>query len=371
MDPDQMQRFITELEHARGIIGENLAAIRQEFAANGVPATSLGPLFEIEQWIDEHLPELRRRNQLARDMAWLPGWAPGGAGGGLVGYDETAVLPAAEARRLGTELAARYKAIDPHPFLDFAPSADDTYRAIVAELAAHANDAEFAAAFFAGIGADRTIELPARLRTWLPEGQDAAVATVSRAFGVAVSAGMAVGGFAAIAERAHDASSAHASDDERAGVGDLPSAGRFPTEWLAPTVANQVLLPGRAALTSGAALTPYLPALAANPPAARLALNLASTQSPLPQPIDLTAPLTGGGDGTAGQSTRSRSPADRRPDLPGLLQQLNDRASFDAASADAFGRLLASAAGAYDEHDGAHSDTAARFAFTTITHAPA
>ncbi len=365
MDPEQMQRFIAELEHARGVIGENIAAIRQEFLANGVPATSLGPLLEIEQWIDERLPELRRRDRLARDMAWLPGWAPGTAGG-LVGYDETAVLPPAEARRLDTELAGRYRAIDPDPFLDFAPGADDAYRAIVAELAAHAYDAEFTAAFFAAIGADRTIELPARLRKWLPEGQEEAVATVSRAFGVAVTAGMAVGGFAAIAQRAHDATSADAGDAERAGVGDLLSAGRFPTEWLAQTVANQVLLPGPGLAASGPALTPYLTALANNPAAARLALSLASTESPLPKPPDLTPPLPG--DTTSsGTGTGDRALGDRRPDLPSLLKQLNDRASFDAASADAFGRLLASASGAYDEKDGAHTDGAARFAFTVIT----
>ena len=350
IDPELMDRFVGELERARRVIGENVEAIRQTFAANGMSALSLGAIREVEQWIDERLPELRRRNQMARDMAWLPGWAPVG---GLVGYPEKDLPPAAEARRLGDELAGRYKDIDPDPFLDFAPGADEKYQAIIDELAARSLDPEFTASFFGRLGAARTLELPARLRKWLPQGQVAGIEAVSRAFGSAVSGGMAVGAFAAIATAVRDRTD---DFDQRAAVGDLLSAGRFPTEWLARTVADQVLLPRRGGTASGEGLTPFLNALAADPAAARLALRLACTDSPLPKRPDLRPPLSDGAEAV-----------DRRPDLAGLLAELNDRAAVDAGSADAFGRLLASASGVYDEGDGAHSDLAARFAFTVIT----
>ena len=37
IDPELMDRFVGELERARRVIGENVEAIRQTFAANGMP----------------------------------------------------------------------------------------------------------------------------------------------------------------------------------------------------------------------------------------------------------------------------------------------------------------------------------------------
>ncbi|WP_169949505.1 hypothetical protein [Microbispora sp. H11081] len=339
-----MNRFVKELEHARGVIGERTEVVRRVFASMGLPAAALSPVSEIQRWIDERLPDLRRRHRLAVRLDDAPGWSPGS----LVPYDEKNLLGAAEARRLGGALAATYLDVDPDAPFDF--HLVDKYRELVEDLAAHADDSEFTAALFAGIGVRRTVELPRRLRQVLQENVDEAVRTVSRAFGSAVSGGSAVPGFAAVAAAART----RADDEEdRRGIGELLSAGRLPTEWLTEVVTTQVFLPGEK--TSGATLAPYLEALAADPAAARLAIALATRDSPLPRDTAGLLPRPG------------LLPRDRRPDLVTFLRDLNDRAAVDATSAGAFGRMLAAASGAYDERDGAHSDVAARFAFAVVT----
>ncbi|MEU7877539.1 hypothetical protein [Microbispora bryophytorum] len=106
-------------------------------------------------------------------------------------------------------------------------------------------------------------------------------------------------------------------------------------------VATQAFLPGEK--TRGETLAPYLEALAADPAAARLAIALATRNSPLPK------------DAAARLLTRpGLGPRDRRPDLVPFLRDLNDRAAVDATSADAFGRMLAAASGAYDEKPMVH-----------------
>ncbi|WP_248963899.1 hypothetical protein [Sphaerisporangium perillae] len=350
INPGLMDGFVTEVEHARGVIGERTEAIRRVFAANDVSATSLDPIAEVERWLDERLPDLRRRSKMAHDIAKLPDWSPAAASA-LVPYEEKSVLPAAEAQRLGTDLAAQYKKIDPDVFFD--PGLDEKYQKIVDGLAAHAHDPEFTAAFFAGLGLNRTLQLPERLRRGLQEGDQSAVDTVSQALGTALSAGgAAAAGLAAIS---NGLTKKAANYDEQKAIGELLSAGRFPTEWLAQVVATQIFTPGDR--TAGSILTPYLKALAKDPGAARLAISLVARDSPLPRDTlaKLSIPLV------------SIQPKDQRPDLATFLKTLNDRAQGDDSSADAFGRVLAAASGAYDEKDGQHSDVAARFAFTVIT----
>ncbi|MBP2705694.1 hypothetical protein JOL79_17915 [Microbispora sp. RL4-1S] len=348
ISPEAMGRFVAELEHARGVIGERAEAVRRVLAATGLPAASLAPIGEAERWLDDSLPDLRRRHRLADRMTALPSWSPSAAG--LVPYREQDVLSAAEAGRLGRELALFYRSVDPDA--PFDPGLGDAYRKLVDTLAAHADDAEFAAAFFAGIGPRRTVELPRRLRQHLEEGVEQALATVSRALGDAVGGGASAPGFAAVAAAIRTKTE---NDDDRESIGELLSAGRFPTEWLAQVVAVQAFLPGDR--SSGPALTPYLTALGNHPEAGRLAISLVTRDSPPPRDTlkRLLAP------------TPALASVDRRPDLAAFLRDLNSRAATDPGSADAFGRMLAAASGAYDEKDGAHSEPAARFAFTVIT----
>ncbi|MCT9929411.1 hypothetical protein N5079_04175 [Planotetraspora sp. A-T 1434] len=358
IDPGLMDGFVDQMQHAREMIGEHAESIRRVFAANGIPAASLGPIGEVERWIDERLPDLRRRTQIARNMAKLPTWTPAAASA-LVPYDEKTILPPAEARRLGRELAAEYTQCHP-----FDPDLAKKYQKIVDVLAAHVHDSEFTVAFFAELGLRGTLDLPQRLRQALQEGEKSAIDTVSRAFGTAVSAGAATGGFAKISNAMKNRTE---TIQDRGAVGDLVSGGTFPTEWLAEVVASQAL--GRKDMavgssprmydsgdaTLGSLLTPYLNALARDPAAARLAISMVTRGSPRV------------GNKAAELLLFNPALADPRPDLATFLSNLNGRAALDPTSADAFGRLLASASGVYGEKDGHHSDVAARFAFNLMT----
>jgi len=239
--------------------------------------------------------------------------------------------PPGEARGQGRDLAARYNAIDPDPACGFNPGLDRKYLEIIAELGGYVLDPEFTAAFFAGLGLERTLALPCRLdramRTTAPDSLPRALDLVSRAFGTAVSGGSTTAGFETLTE---DAKRAPA-------VARLLSAGRFPTAWLAEVAALQVFTPGNQ--VRGAALTPYLNALADDPAAARLAIGLSTRDSPASRAPLWDVPCT---------------PADRRPDLAGFLRELDDRAGIDETSADAFGRLLMAASGAREDADRGH-----------------
>ncbi|GII62537.1 hypothetical protein Skr01_26220 [Sphaerisporangium krabiense] len=336
IDPNLMDSFITEMEHARSIIGEHTEAIRRIFTAKDIPAASLTPIAEIEAWIDQKLPDLRRRIKLAHATARLPSWSPD-IPTGLVPYDETSDLPLAEARRLGIALAAEYKKIDPDAL--FQSDRTEICRKILEGLASHIHDPEFTAAFFTALGLDGTLRLPVILREHLQPGEEATLApprprdetirTVSQAFATAVSAGSHVPGFSRIIEALQNS---NLSSRSSFGGSLLLSAGTFPPEWLARVVtARGLAIPNK--IDSG-----YLYALANNPAAARFAMEAVTT----------------------GNATK----------LTTFLQQVSERTTGPYATdaeADAFGRLLAAASGAYDEEDGKHSKDAAALGFTIMT----
>lgn len=333
MDPELMDRFIAAMEQARDVIGENMAAIRQVFVANGMSTVPLGPIDEVEAWIGEQVPELRRRNQMVHGMAALPSWAPGGMAR-LVGYDEQLVLPAADARRQGRALGEEYARIEPIGFMSWGRTSSDAYERVISQLATHKYDADFTAAFFAAIGPAGTLEITSRLRENLDtEGYDpnTALRAVSIAFAAAVSGGAKVPGFAQVMNSVAKPGKSDKPERVRSQVAGLLAAGDFPPEWLAGVVtAYHGLDPKR--LEQG-----FLYALGDNPAAARMAISAATPKEGLPR----------------------------------LLRDLNDHAgvryAYTEGMADPFGRMLAAAAGAYDERDGAHSQDAARFAFAVMT----
>ncbi|GII27343.1 DUF6571 family protein [Planotetraspora mira] len=334
IDPALLGGFVTELEHARGVIGERAEMVRRIFAANGVPAASLDPIGEAERWIDENLPELRRRHQMAGNIARLPGWNPG-TPGGLLPYEEKAILPAADARRLGRQLASDYLGISDS---FFNPDRDEDYRTIVYRLVEHLHDPEFTAAFFATLGPQRTLDLPTVLRNNLfalaedatldpPRPDDLWLRAVSLAFGTAVTGGSQVPGFAQV----KNAILVPPSQDWF-GASLLLSSGAFPPEWLTEAVVARGLDDPRH-VNAG-----YLYALGNNPAAARLAIQAVTRGDPAKLRDFLT--------------TLNKSAA-------GMYQE--------AGRGDAFGRMLAAASGAYDEEDGEHTKEAAFFAYTVMT----
>lgn len=335
IDPDLMQGFITALERGRDMIGEQSERIRQLLATAEVSTLGLQPIKEIEGWIGDELPTLRRRNETIRASDNLVPWLPGS---GLVGYDEGKIVSPAEAQRQGTALGKRFLTIDSVDFPWFGRTSSDEYGQIVKELSANRNDADFTAAFFAALGAERTIGLPALLRKNLdsshpqaplapPRPDDEVLRAVSQAFGAAVTAGSSVPGFAKIKDAIRNAG-------PQAGL--LLSGGKFPAEWLKDVVLAQGLADPRKV---GAG---FLYALGNNPAAARQAITA------------VTGPY-----------------AKDQTKLKTFLKTFNDSAGGKYAgsddNADAFGRMLAAASGAYDEQDGKHSKEAAALAFTVMT----
>ncbi|MEO3814542.1 DUF6571 family protein [Sphaerisporangium sp. B11E5] len=333
-----MDGFISSLDHARNQIGEHSGAIRRLLSTNALPTSALNPISEIEHWIDTKLPDLRRRNQIAHATSNLPDWSTTGTPR-LVPYKEQAASSPTESRRLGTELAARYKQIDPDAVLD--PLLDQKYQQIIDTLADHVNDPEFTAAFFAALGLEATVLLPVLARQKIgtkngvgtlapPSLNDKVLTTVSAAFATAVTAGSHVPGFAAIKEALR---TRPMSRLDQFGAGLLVISGKFPAAWLAQVATTN----GLATAKTNAG---FLHALGNNPTAARLALRAAT-----------------------GDYTKDNTK------LAALLTRFATRThgAYSASEADAFGRMLAAASGAYDEKDGHHSKDAAAVAFTTMT----
>ncbi|MCK2212938.1 hypothetical protein MF672_003850 [Actinomadura sp. ATCC 31491] len=393
IDPALMDAFIAALTRAHAAIGGHTAAIRAELARVQVGAAALAPLKEVEDWVGDQLPRLRARNELIRRQE------PDRAGPGLVRYDEAAVpftSPRA-ARRAGAELARLLRdhtaattgeaAGEAAPTDETAASgeaaaaskatASEAATASVAAIAgrdllvralARRDDADFAAAFFGGLGTAATLGLPARLGA-SPTGGGATspertAAELSHLFGAATGAASRVPGMAKVMD-----------DLQRGGDGVDPVAlswlvatGRFPAAWLAAVgrvhvvvpMLNGSLKPETVALGATGRL---LDALAADPAAARQAVGSAArdwpgdaVRPPLPSPLILPKPAL----------------AAVLSGMDQFLARVEPRGDPEAVprARESFARLLAAAAGVHDERDGAHSPDAARFAFAVITAAP-
>ncbi|MBO3744696.1 hypothetical protein J5X84_01355 [Streptosporangiaceae bacterium NEAU-GS5] len=333
IDPSLMVRLITTLEHGRDVIGEQAEMIRRALTAAELSTARVGQLKEIEGWIDDQLPALRRRNDIIKRpvMEWTPG---------LVGYDETAcALPTAtDARARGAALARLLT--DALPMQ--GQTADDEILPLIRQLATHRDDPDFATAFFAELGLQGSLDLPAQLTGALHD-PGAAIAIIGQAFATAVQSGRRLPAFAAMLDEIGTtpvtADSVGPGKPLR-GLGMLLSGGDFPAGWLAQVAAVHVLGPESEAWSADD-LAGYMNALARNPAAARMAIA--------------------GATGDAVLST--------------FLGRMLDRVGSYAANGqpapgDAFGRMLAAAAGAYDEKDAAHSPDAARLAYDLMTTLP-
>ncbi|WP_326640411.1 hypothetical protein OG884_36195 [Streptosporangium sp. NBC_01755] len=339
IDPGLMQSFIPALERGRDVIGEQSERIRQLLVAAEVSASGLQPIKQIEGWIDDELPGLRQRHSTIRESDRFALWLPGA---GPIAYDESRSRTAEESRKQGTTLGERLLAIGPVGFWSHHANVEK-YVKVLAELDANKNDADFTAAFFAALGTEVALNLPVLLRESVhtepfrgvaspPDPDEPMLRTLSQAFGSAVMGGARVPGFAKIKTAVQ---SANPSDRGAADL--LLTTGEFPTEWLAGVASAWGGLADPRKITPG-----LLYALGNNPAAARLAVEKVT-----------------------GAYTKDQSK------LKEFLKKLNEHAggryAGGAQKADAFGRMLAAASGAYDEQDGRHSKEAAAFAFAVMT----
>ncbi|MEO3858062.1 hypothetical protein [Acrocarpospora sp. B8E8] len=333
-----MEDFITALEQGRDVIGAESERIRQLLVSAELPTAGLQPIRQIEGWIGEELPRLRRRVEIIRAgdaLAWLPGQ-------GLVAYDEGKVRLPAESRKAGTALGARVAELGPPGY--WTSVADRELAAgLIAELEAGEDDPDFTAAFFAALGVEKVLSLPSVLRqneflidppaVLSPLRSDERMLRIlSVAFGTAVTGGAKVPGFAEIMDRVR-----RAAPRERQGAGLLIGAGKFPAEWLAGLVTawGGMVQPKR--VHDG-----VIQALGNNPEAARLAVREA-----------------------VGPYTEDQS------NLTELITGLNERSRqgpFDDIMPDAFGRMLAAVAGVYGQRDSRESAVFAYTVMTTLSH---
>ncbi|GAA1019073.1 hypothetical protein Aple_055880 [Acrocarpospora pleiomorpha] len=375
IDPGLMSTFIASLASGRDVIKEEMEAIRRLLTNADLSSQGLQPVGQILDWLETELPQLRRRNQAIQASDNIRSWAPGLLSG-LVPLDEKTMLSQAEARRQGKALAERFAGTQA---IDWGwpggKTNDDVLAEMAAELGAHWNDADFTASFFATLGAEGTLAIPAKLRAGMKDPDDT-IDLVSRAFGTAVRFGAQVPGFAetryeivtgrnpgsssqttlfqpaksSVADftELSDNAGTYGPENGNQALGDLLRAGNFPAAWLS-TVVSRHALSGKSTV-NGTSLAGYLYALGNNPEAARTAISTATKEHGA-----LAAALHRLNDRVKVYSTFSGQ-AD-------LQEKENSRA-------DAFGRMLAAASGVYDEKDGAHSKEAALNAFQLMTTLP-
>ncbi|MBP2706839.1 hypothetical protein JOL79_23820 [Microbispora sp. RL4-1S] len=372
-----MSDFIGSLTRGYDVIGQEMDAIRRILTSANLSAAGLNPFGEVLSWLETELPKLRRRQATILSSEQLPGWLPGMAAG-LVPLNEGAVLTASETQREGGALAERFAALFPSDYgVPGGKTNDDAFARLVAELNTHRNDADFVAAFFAALGAKGTLGLAEKLRTGMNDPEKA-LDVVSRAFGTAVREGADVPGFAAVRYElvtgkappsywsplvktaAGPQPPGHAGFEElRAGqpavpaegerrLGDLLRAGEFPADWLAAVVSMHAL--GKKSTVNGTDLAGFLNALGNNARAARTAISAAAKEY--------------------GSLPKALSALNKRVEVWGTYARQPDMQEKEDSRADAFGRMLAAASGAYDEKDGAHSAEAAQLAFQFMRELP-
>ncbi|MFB9471432.1 hypothetical protein ACFFR3_18065 [Nonomuraea salmonea] len=345
LDPELMERFITTFKSGGDRVGEEAGALRRILEQAGLPTADLQPLAATLMWLDIKLPELRRRAQTARAANAITPWRTG-----LLAFDDSRLMSQSEARKKGTELAERFRDARSGAGPLMNRPHDEELAALIAELDDHRDDPDFAAAFFAGLGVDGTLAIAGKLRQGMRDPEKA-IDVVSRAFGTAVRGGDVV-------SRGHTERSAVFTGTDMPGfaklknelargpglpgdrsLGWLLRAGDFPPEWLAKVVKAHALTPD--SRLQGKEMAGYLAALGNNPAAARLAMAAVRKDG-----VPLSALLRD------------------------LVWRTRREVSSGPEAADAFGRMLAAAAGAYDEKDGAHSSRSARFAFDLMRALP-
>ncbi|WP_440097794.1 hypothetical protein [Streptosporangium sp. H16] len=335
-----MERFIASLEQARKVVGEELSGILRALSSVDADRSAALRIREIEGWLDQEIPRLRRRNQLIQEPDLLKEWAadlvglgplgltPGPGGGGLTAFDEKALATRTLATDEGEKLAENLSALGhPTPY-----SSENVYDGIFDRLAGRRNDADFTAGFFSALG---------------PKGAAAALRKLNHYHGESARKHWKTMGEAlatAVARRPRTLGPAWEPENlgktQGADLGLVLGHGRFPSGWFTEVIRPRVQ---KAAEGGGPArwtpdLSHFLSALANNPETARALFN------------DL-------------------SPGDLRK----LFSELNEQVSLypnehDAIAFDLekeFGRMLAAGAGVFEKRP--PGPEAVRFAFNTMT----
>ncbi|MEV4747091.1 hypothetical protein AB0K21_12035 [Streptosporangium sp. NPDC049248] len=329
-----MEQFIASLEQARKILDEGIPRILTALSAVDADRSAVLRFREVEGWLDEEIPRLRRRNQMIQETDSLPDWTAGPPGpgspgaGGLLAFDEkdltTRALADSEGRKLA-ETLGRTPGRDPY-------STPNGYDRIFEQLTDRREDADFTAGFFAVLGPKGAAAALRKLNHYGGESARKHWKTMGEALATAVARRPKTLGPAWEPESLGKASAAD--------LGLLLGHGRFPAGWLTEVVRPHVRKsPGDGVLARWTAdLSHFLSALANNPETARALFN------------DLP-----------------------REDLRNLFSELNGEVSlypneYDPIAFDLeaeFGRMLAAGAGVFEKRS--PGPGAVRFAFNAMT----
>ncbi|MFF3436812.1 hypothetical protein [Streptosporangium sp. NPDC002721] len=335
-----MERFITSLEQARKTLGEQIPRILNMLSSADVDRSAALGIREIEGWLDEEIPRLRRRNQLIQEpdllKDWalglagpgLPGLTPGPGGEGFTAFDEKALTARALATDEGEKLAESLIALG-HPT---PHSSANVYDGIFDRLADRRKDADFTAGFFAALGPKGAATALRKLNHYHGESTQKHWKTMGEALATAVTRRPKTLGPAWEPE--------NLGKTQGADLGLLLGHGRFPVRWFTEVVRPRVqkASEGRVPARWTADLSHFLSALANNPETARPLFN------------DL-------------------SPEDRRALFSALNEQVSlypnehDAIAFDLEKE--FGRMLAAGSGVFEKRS--PGPEAVRFAFNAMT----
>jgi len=340
INPELMERFIASLEQARKVMGEQLPAILRLLASADVDRSAALRIREIEDWLDQEIPRLRRRNQLIQEPDLLTGWAPSPAGPGLpvhtpgpgggdfTAFDEEALARRALAGDEGEKLAETLAA-QGHPT---PHSSKNVYDGIFDRLAERRQDPDFTAGFFATLGPKGAATALRKLNDYHGESGKKHWKSMGEALATAVARRPKTLGPSWEPE--------NLAKIQASSLGLVLGHGRFPFTWLAEVIRPRThKSPGAGAFTRQAAdLSHFLSALANNPEAARALFN-------------------------------GLSPGDRRDLFSALNREValytneHDAIAFDPEAE--FGRMLAAGAGVFENRS--PGPEAVRFAFNAMT----
>ncbi len=342
IDPAAMNAMAADLRQASDRLTSFAADFEGLFRANGVSTTPLAQIAAIADWGRSQAPTLSERAELIKALngtgdhtfAQLPDALDSFAAGrglGLMYGSDILINPATSVETKG-ELAHQH----------------------IKEIAALAKDPAAAAAFFA--------TLPAKVRDALPNllmntGSPTARQDLS-AFSAALGAALRAPGVPAMEKVKAELVSKPANRSVAWNRLALLAGAKAPTDV-------------RVAAARALALDDFVK----NPRQDRTGAGLDETRTYgySPDTVALALEVLVG-DGKAARAAFAQMGGDgvkltQVEKMKRLLDYSTSVASGDDV-ADVFGRVLATASGAYDEKDGAHSTEAAKFAFNVIREMP-
>ncbi|WP_037913206.1 hypothetical protein [Actinacidiphila yeochonensis] len=221
VDPAALDAMIRSFDADKDRLWKAVRSYRPAFAALGLDTGPIGELASLCHWMDDQLPDLRRRQRLAAALDGQP------QARHLRPVPEP-VLSAVRARSEGRALAERFNGNGGGD-----RTAAAAYHAMAEELAAHATDPDLCSFFYANLRPLVLDELAADLANAGSPTASSDLKVFSRAFATAVSARPPVPGFDKVRKAFLEPLPAHGVSAWAWSRAALLAYGDFPHDFLA------------------------------------------------------------------------------------------------------------------------------------------